>query len=53
MYIHDSGTIVVFDDPEAEKKYLTLDQLGVVLKHLGEQLPGISVRLQCMESGVD
>jgi hypothetical protein len=30
----------VFDDPEAEKKYLTLDQLGFVLKHLSEQLPG-------------
>ena len=33
----------MFDDPEAEKKYLTLDQLGFVLKHLSEQLPGISV----------
>ena len=40
---YNSGTIIVFADPEAEKKYLTLDQLGVVLKHLSEQLPGISV----------
>ena len=43
MLNDSSGTIVVFYDPEAEKKYLTLDQLGVVLKHLSEQLPGISV----------
>ena len=49
LYVYNSGTIVVFDDPEAEKKYLTLDQLGFVLKHLSEQLPGISVRQDCKE----
>lgn len=36
--------MVIYDDPEANKKYLTLDQLGLVLKHLSEQLPGICVQ---------
>ncbi len=39
-YFCYSGNIVVFDDPEAEGKYLSLDQLGVVLKNLSQQLPG-------------
>jgi hypothetical protein len=33
----------VYDDKEAEEKYLTLDQLGTVLKRLGEQLPGTNL----------
>ena len=43
LYVYISGTIVIYDDNEANEKYLTLDQLGVVLKHLSEQLPGISI----------
>ena len=36
-----SENIVVYDDKEAEGKYLTLDQLGSVLRSLSELLPGI------------
>ena len=35
-----SGNIVIYDDNQAEKKYLNLDELGVVLKSLGDQLSG-------------
>lgn len=37
-----SENIVVYDDKETEEKYLTLDQLGTVLRRLtcSEQLPG-------------
>ena len=30
----------MYEDKEAEEKYLTLDQLGTVLRSLAEQLPG-------------
>ena len=36
-----SENIVVYDDKEEEGKYLTLDQLGTVLRSLSELLPGI------------
>ena len=43
FYLMCSGNIVVFYDPEAEGKHLSLDQLGVVLNHLSQQLSGINV----------
>ena len=35
----------MYDDKEAEEKYLTLDQLGTVLRRLGEQLPGTKLNI--------
>ena len=36
-----SENIVFYDDLEVEEKFLSLDELGTVLKRLSEQLPGI------------
>ena len=35
-----SENIIIYNDKEAEGKYLTLDQLGTVLGKLSEQMPG-------------
>ena len=39
-----SENIVFYDDLEVEEKFLTLDELGTVLKRLSEQLPGTVFR---------
>lgn len=38
MYLHRERRITVFEDPDAERKYLMLDELGQVLKHLSNAL---------------
>ena len=34
-------SIVVYDDDEVEGRFLSLDELGAVLRRLSETLPGI------------
>lgn len=34
-------SIVVYDDDEVEGRFLSLDELGAVLRQLSETLPGI------------
>lgn len=38
MHLHRERRITVFEDPDAERKYLMLDELGQVLKHLSNAL---------------